>query len=96
LQDQERCATRPQRRILECDRRAEHGHDAVAGKTLDDAALLADCILHQLRKAAHQRKRAFLSGFLREGREAHHVCEQDRDLPAFRFHAVLRKVTFLM
>jgi hypothetical protein len=91
FQDRERRATRPQRRILERDRRAKHRHDAVAGKTLDHAAVLVHGIFHQLGEASHQRKGPFLSRLLGKSREAHHVCEQDRDLPAFRFHAALRK-----
>ena len=66
LQDRERRATRPQRRVFERDRRAEDRHDAVAGKALHDAALLAHGIVHQLRKAAHQRKGRFLSRPFRE------------------------------
>jgi hypothetical protein len=31
-------------------------------------------------------KAVFLARPFREGREAHHVGEQDSDLPAFRFH----------
>ena len=93
LQDRQRRATRPQRRVLERDRRAEDRHDAVAGKALDHAALLAHGFFHQLRQASHQGKGSFLSGFFRESREADHICEQDRDLPAFRFHAVLREAT---
>ena len=92
FQHRKRRAARPQRRVLERDRRTEHGHDAIAGKTLDDAAVLVHGIFHQLGEAAHQRKGPFLSRLLGKSREAHHVCEQDGDLPAFRFHAVLRKL----
>ena len=61
LQDRERRTTGPQRRVFECDRRAEDRHDAVAGKALNDAALLAHGVVHQLRQAAHQRESGFLS-----------------------------------
>ena len=69
-----------------CDRRAENRHDPVAGEALHDAALFADCVLHQLRQALHQREGALLPGPFREGGEADHVGEKDRDMPAFRFH----------
>ena len=70
LQNRKRCATRPQRRVFEGDRRAKDSHDAVAGKALDDAALLAHGVIHQLRKAAHKRKGRFFSRPFRESREA--------------------------
>ena len=53
LQNRKRRATRPQRRILKGDVRAEDCHDPVPGKTLHDAALLAHGIAHQIREAPH-------------------------------------------
>ena len=54
-----------------------------------DAALFAHRVIHQLGKAAHQRKSGFLSRPFRERREAHHIGEQDGDLSAFRVHVNL-------
>jgi hypothetical protein len=70
LQDRECCATGSQRRIFECDRGAEDRHNAVAGKALYDAALLAHRVVHQLREAAHQRESGFLSRPFRERGES--------------------------
>src|SRR5208337_1325649 len=92
LQDRHGRPARPERRILMCDRRAKDRHDAVAGKALHDAALFADRVLHQLRQALHQREGGLLPGPFREGREADHVGEQDRDLPAFRFHSAASRL----
>jgi hypothetical protein len=82
LQDRQRRATSTQRRILERDWRAEHRHDAVAGKALDYPTLLAHSLVHQFREAPHKGKGGFLPRPFRERREAHHVGEKDRDLPA--------------
>src|SRR6476469_1408998 len=87
LQDRERRTTGPQRRIFEGDRRAEDRHNAVAGKALYDAALLAHRVVHQLREAAHQRESGFLSLPFRERGEVHHIGEQNSDLSALSFHA---------
>ena len=66
LQDRQAPPTRPQRRVLERNWRAENRHDAVAGKALNDAALLTHGFVHQLRQAAHKREGGFLSRPLRE------------------------------
>ena len=39
--------------VFKGSRRTEDGHDAIAGKALNNAALLAHGVIHQLRKAAH-------------------------------------------
>jgi hypothetical protein len=59
------------------------------------AALLAYGLLHELRQGLHQRKCFLLPGSLREGGEANQVGEQNRDLPAFRFHALSSRLTGL-
>jgi hypothetical protein len=53
---------------------------------LDDTALLAHRLVHRLRKAAHQGECRLLSRALGKGREAHHVGEQDRNLPALGYN----------
>jgi len=53
---------------------------------LDDTALLAHRLVHQLRKAAHQGECRLLSRAFGKGREAHHVGEQDRNLPALGYN----------
>jgi hypothetical protein len=51
--------TCPQRGVFQGNWRTEDCHDAIASKALNDAALLAHGVIHQLRKAAHvQRCRA--------------------------------------
>jgi hypothetical protein len=52
---------------------AKYSHDAVAGKTLDHAALLAHCLVHQPGEATHQGEGRLLSRLFRESREAHQV-----------------------
>src|SRR5271154_2762956 len=47
--------------------RAEHRHDAIAGKALHDAALFAYCVLHELREVLHERKCRFLPSPLQKG-----------------------------
>jgi hypothetical protein len=59
--------------ILERSRVAEHRHDPVAGEALNNIALLADRVLHQLCEALHQRKSGLLPGTILEGRKADHV-----------------------
>src|SRR4029077_3616836 len=86
LENRQSRATSPQRRVFECNRGAEDRHNAVAGKALYDAALLAHRVVHQPREAAHQRESGFLSRPFRERGEVHHIGEQNSDLPAFSFH----------
>ena len=88
FKDRQCGSTRPQRRVLKRYRRAEHRHDAIAGKALHDAALLTYRVLHESCEALHERKSGFFPGPLREGREANHVCKQNSNLPTFRFHAI--------
>jgi hypothetical protein len=61
LQDRQRRPASPQRCILKCNRRTKDCHDAVAGKALHDAALLAHSLIHKLGQAPHQRKCRFLA-----------------------------------
>ena len=89
LQDRKRGTTRPQRRVFEGHRRAEDRHDAVAGETLNDAALLAHGVIHQLRKAAHEGIGGLLPRTLGEGGKANHVREKDGDLPTLGVQATL-------
>jgi len=89
LQDRKRRPASPQRRVLKSNGSAKHRHYAVAGETLNDAALFAHRLVRQPGRAAHQGKGRLLSRPFGKGREAHHVSEQDRNLTALGFHARL-------
>jgi hypothetical protein len=55
LKDIKRRTTRPERRVLQRNRRAKHGHDAAAGKAANEAALLTHCLVHKLRQTSRER-----------------------------------------
>src|SRR6478672_11750105 len=70
FQDRDGRSTSPQRRVL---KRAEGRHDAIAGKSLNDATLLIDAFAHEFHEASHQRIGGFLSPLLGKRCEPHHV-----------------------
>jgi hypothetical protein len=56
---------------------------------LNNAALLAHGVIHQLRKAAHKGISGLLPRTLGEGGKANHVREKNGDLPTFGVQATL-------
>ncbi len=65
----------PERRVLHGDRRAEHGHDAVAGKVLHHAAMKLDGLGLLADDAAGEPEHGLLAQALSHDGEVHHVGE---------------------